>query len=267
MQQEYHPSASLRMTRILAFFIPLGLAASLITLSHVIIQSVLSRAAKPELAIAAYSIASSILTITERPAFLLRQTTSALGEDRASFRAMLNLTLWLLGCTLAFGFLIGYTTAGGAVFRFIFNTDAATTQAVVNTYRVLMFVTVFSAFRCLYQGLIIREMQTKWLTIGMGVRLTVMYLVGLGFMAHPQRIDETAGAWLFLIGIAVEALVSWLEGRKIAVRLPERAEGSQIRGVRDVLPFYRPLLFSSLISVIVAPSINAVLGRNRSIVR
>ncbi len=130
-----------------------------------------------------------------------------------------------------------------------------------------MFVTVFSAFRCLYQGLIIREMQTKWLTIGMGVRLTVMYLVGLGFMAHPQRIDETAGAWLFLIGMAVEALVCWLEGRKIAVRLPERAEGSQIRGVRDVLPFYRPLLFSSLISVIVAPSINAVLGRNRSIVR
>jgi len=255
------PPETVRLSNILTFFVPLGLAASLITLSHVIINSVLSRAAQPELVIAAYQIALSIFTITERPAFLLRQTTSALSGDRVSFRAMRKLTMLLIGFTLLFGFLIGFTPAGEWLFRLVFNTNDATTPAVVNTYRVVMFVTVFSAMRCLYQGIIIRNMQTKWLTIGMGVRLSVMYGIGLAFMAHPERIDETTGAWLFLIGMAVEALVSLIEGRKIYRSMPERAKDGSVRSVREVLPFYKPLLYSSFIAVIVSPSINAVLGK------
>jgi len=113
----------------------------------------------------------------------------------------------------------------------------------------------------LYQGIIIRNMQTKWLTIGMAIRLSTMYGVGLIFMARPERIHETTGAWLFLIGMAVEALVSWLEGRRIYRAMPEQAKDGSIRNVRQVLPFYKPLLYSSFISVIVSPSVNAVLGK------
>jgi len=266
MQQEsVSPSESVKLSNILTFFVPLGLAASLITLSHVIINSVLSRAAQPELVIAAYTIALSIFTITERPAFLLRQTTSALSGDRASFRAMRKLTLLLIVFTLLFGFLIGFTPFGDWLFRLVFNTDDATTPAVVNTYRVVMFVTVFSALRCLYQGIIIRNMQTKWLTIGMAVRLTTMYGIGLVFMSRPEHINETTGAWLFLVGMAVEALVSWLEGRRIYRTMPEQVKDNSVRNVRDVFPFYKPLLYSSFIAVIVSPSINAVLGKTDQI--
>jgi len=264
-QESVSPSEAVRLSNILTFFVPLGLAASLITLSHVIINSVLSRAAQPELVIAAYQIALSIFTITERPAFLLRQTTSALSGDRVSFRAMRKLTMLLIGFTLLIGFLIGFTPLGEWLFRLVFNTDDATTPAVVNTYRVVMFVTVFSAMRCLYQGIIIRNMQTKWLTIGMGVRLTTMYGIGLVFMSRPASINETTGAWLFLVGMAVEALVSWLEGRRIYCAMPEQAKDGSVRNVRGVLPFYRPLLFSSFIAVIVSPSINAVLGKTEQI--
>lgn len=260
-----HVSASstqtVRTRQILLFFVPLGLAASLITLSHVIINSVLSRAPNAELTIAAYTIALSIFTITERPAFLLRQTTSALSEDRTSFQAMRKLMLMLLGFTLVFGFAIGFTPLGELLFRFVFTTDDASTPAVIRTYRVLMFVTIFSALRCLYQGIIIREMKTKWLTIGMAVRLSVMYTLGLIFMAMPERIDGQTGAWLFLIGMAVEALVSWVEGRRIVRGLPKRVPDAAVRSVRDVIPFYRPLLYTAFISVIIPPSINAILGK------
>ncbi len=53
MQHEQLQPSAVKTTQILGFFVPLGLAASLITLSHVIINSVLSRAPAPELTIAA----------------------------------------------------------------------------------------------------------------------------------------------------------------------------------------------------------------------
>ena len=73
---------------ILAFFIPLGLSASLVSLSHLIINGTLARAADPEATIAAYSIAMSVFIITEKPAVFLRQTCSALAGDRSAFRAV-----------------------------------------------------------------------------------------------------------------------------------------------------------------------------------
>lgn len=261
MQHEQLQPSAVKTTQILGFFVPLGLAASLITLSHVIINSVLSRAPAPELTIAAYTIAASIFSITEKPAFLLRQTTSTLSEDRASFRAMSKVTVLLVVCTLAFGFIIGFTPLGEMMFRLLFNTDDALTPLVLDTYRVLLFVTVFSAIRCLYQGIIIRNMQTKWLTIGMVFRLAAMYGVALLFMRDPGQINGMTGAWIFLLGMAVEALVSSIEGRKIARSLPDFLPQASVRSVRDVFPFYRPLLYSSFISVIAAPSINAMLGK------
>ncbi|GMX64263.1 hypothetical protein Elgi_35310 [Paenibacillus elgii] len=51
--------------QLLAFFVPLGMSASLVTISHVIINSTLARAASPEIVIASYALPMSILGITD----------------------------------------------------------------------------------------------------------------------------------------------------------------------------------------------------------
>jgi hypothetical protein len=249
----------------LRFFVPLGLSASLVSLSHVIINSTLARAPDPEPTIAAYTIAMSIFTITERPAVYLRQTCSALAADRTGFRSVAVVMVYVLLFTLGFGSLLSYTPLGPWVFGALFNAGETLLGETLASYRILFFVTVFSAIRCLFHGIIIRNMQTKWLTIGMVVRICTMYGLSLAFLHAGWTIDGRTGALIFLAGMFVEAAVSAWEGRRIYRLMPERLTESTIRRPRDVIPFYRPLVITSFISVMLAPSINVMLGKTADI--
>lgn len=251
--------------RILAFFLPLGLSASLVSLSHVIINSTLARAPDPEATIAAYTIAMSIFIITERPAVFLRQTCSALAGDRTAFRAIGVVMVYVLLFTLGFGSLLSYTPLGAWVFKTLFNVEDVLLAGTLGSYQVLFFVTVFSAIRCLYHGIIIRNMQTKWLTIGMIVRLLAMYGLSRIILGSGWTVDGRAGAFIFLAGMFVEAAVAAWEGSRIYRHMPERLAESTVRRARDVIPFYRPLVITSFLSVILSPAINVMLGKTMNI--
>ncbi|GLI05345.1 hypothetical protein YDYSG_13750 [Paenibacillus tyrfis] len=247
--------------QLLAFFVPLGMSASLVTISHVIINSTLARAASPEIVIASYALPMSILGITERPAVLLRQTCSALVRDRLSFRALTAVSLYVLGAIFLIGAFISYTPVGPWVFLRLFGVDAAMVKPMVEVYRVLMFVSIFSGIRCMFHGVIIYNMRTKWLTIGMAIRLAGMYALSLYFIRTGVT-SGTVGAVIFLTGMVIEAAVSLWEGRALLKNeIPEKQPDHPIEKPSQVFRFYRPLLFSSVIAVISGPAINAFLGK------
>jgi Na+-driven multidrug efflux pump len=254
-------SNQLTFKQLIFFFIPLGLSASLVTLSHVIINSTLARAPDPEWVIASYAIGLSLLSLTERPGVLLRQTASALVRDRHSFRAVARIMWVFLAITLCIGALISYTYVGSWIFSVLFGADNALVTPIQDVYKVLMFVTLFSALRCLYQGIIIAQMRTKWLTIGMVVRIIVMYTLSIYFIRTNQITSGQVGAWIFLIGMMTEALISYLEGRLLVKKLPAEQANHSIRQVSDAFRFYRPLLYSAMIAAVISPAINAVLGK------
>ena len=247
--------------RILKFFFPLGLSASLVTLSHVIINGTLARAPQPELVIAGYAIAQSIFQISERPAVLIRQTVSALVRDRVSFRALSLLTFGVIAAIMLFSFAFAFTPAGLALIRFAFGADEELAAASLDAYRVIMFVSVFSALRCLYHGVLIRDRNTKWLTLGMLIRLAVMYAASVIILESGVSMSGGMGALIFLIGMATEAVFGYFEGRLAVRRLPARDPASKVARVRDVFPFYRPLVLSSFIGVLIGPIINIMLGK------
>ncbi|MBE1441096.1 MULTISPECIES: multi antimicrobial extrusion protein MatE [unclassified Paenibacillus] len=247
--------------QLLAFFIPLGVSASLVTISHVIINSTLARSAQPEVIIASYALPLSILGLTERPAVLMRQTCSALVRDRISFRAMSVISWYILACIMLLGALICYTPIGKWVFLHFFGAEPSMIQPMVEVYQILMFVSIFSGLRCLYHGIIIFNMRTKWLTIGMVIRLVAMYLLSLYFIHTDQVNSGRVGAILFLTGMMVEAAVSIWEGRSLLKKIPEKKPDHPIEKPKQIFHFYRPLLYSSVIAVIVGPAVNAFLGK------
>ncbi|RXZ82253.1 multi antimicrobial extrusion protein MatE [Paenibacillaceae bacterium] len=254
------PHKAVSMKTIWSFFLPLGVSASLVTVSHVIINSTLTRAVEPEKVIASYAIAMSLLTITERPAVLLRQTCSALVRDRTSFRSMLTVAQLVFLSILALGALICYTPLGTAIFQGVFGVHKDNVDSVINVYRVLMFVSLFSGLRCLYQGVIIYHMRTKWLTIGMGIRLAGMYLLSLYFI-HQGVTSGTVGAYIFLFGMIIEAVVSYIEGRSLVRTMPLKVAAHPVESKGQIFSFYRPLLLSTLITVWIVPTINIILGK------
>lgn len=248
------------MKKLWSFFLPLGISASLVTISHVIINGTLSRTADPERIITSYAVAMSLLAITERPAVLLRQTCSTLVRDKRSFQSTLAVAQLVFASIMLLGFLISYTPLGTLIFKDVFGVNEDNVQDVILVYRVLMFVSLFSGIRCFYQGVIIYNLRTKWLTIGMMIRLVGMYALSLYFI-HRGVTSGVVGAVIFLFGMMIEAAVSFSEGRILVRKMPDKLENHAIENKRHVFSFYRPLLFSSFISVWIGPAINAILGK------
>lgn len=251
--------------QLFAFFLPLGLSASLVTISHVIINSTLARSPSPEIIIASYALPMSILGITEKPAVLLRQTCSALVRDRISFRAMAVVSLYVLCSILGIGAILSYTLVGPWVFANVFGAEPAMIGPMTDVFRILMFVSIFSGLRCLFHGIIISNMRTKWLTIGMLIRLVGMYLVSLYFICTGVT-SGTVGAIIFLVGMVIEAAVSVWEGRSLLKRhIPEKKPDHPVEKPAQIFGFYKPLLYSSVIAVVSPPAINAFLGKTNDI--
>jgi hypothetical protein len=247
------------LRQLFAFFIPMGISVLLINLSHVIINGTLARADNQEIILAGYALGMSMLVVTERPAVLLRQTCSALVRDRVSFRAVRRVAFYVFGSALVFGGLVAYTPLGHWIFGGAYGADPVVEREAIHTFYALMFLSVFSGLRCLYQGIIIYKMRTKWLTIGMIFRLTGIFLLSQYFL-HVGVTSAMLGSIIFVFGMVIEASISWLEATKLLKDMPEITENCDIATPKQVLGFYNPLLFSSLIVVWILPIMNALLG-------
>ncbi|WP_045521588.1 multi antimicrobial extrusion protein MatE [Neobacillus niacini] len=254
---------ALSMKSLFIFFIPLGLSASLVTISHIIINSTLVRADNSEFILASYAIAMSLFGITERLGNLLRQTCSSLVRDKNSYKLMSHFAFYLIVSLMLVAISVAYTPAGDFIFAKIFGANGNMVEDIKGIYQVLIFVTIFSALRCLAQGIIIYNRQTKWLTIGMVIRLVAMYLLSLYFI-HSGQISGKSGAIIFLIGMMIECLISFIEARSLVLKMPEKHE-LQIESKRTIFKFYSPLMFSSVIVVMIGPAVNVSLGKTVNI--
>ncbi|HEX7057281.1 MAG TPA: multi antimicrobial extrusion protein MatE [Bacilli bacterium] len=253
------------LLRIFAFFLPLGASATLVTASHVIINSTLARSEHPETIISSYAIALSLFSILDRSTGLLRQSCSALVRDRVSFQAMSHIANLLILSTILFSLLVSYTPLGVGIFRYLFGEQESLLQPTIHVFRILMFVSVFSGLRCLYHGIIITNFHTKWLTIGMVFRLGVMYAISLGFILKWGVHDGRVGAVIFMAGMMVEATVAVWEGKTLLRKMPRKLPGHNVEKPKQVFAFFRPMLYSSFIAVVIGPSINAMLGKTADV--
>ncbi|WP_256756789.1 multi antimicrobial extrusion protein MatE [Cohnella sp. WQ 127256] len=247
------------LRRLFIFFIPMGISVLLINLSHVIINGTLARSSNPEIILAGYALAMSLLIVTEKPAVLFRQTVSALVRDRISFRAVRRVSYYVFGASLIFGALVAYTPIGHWIFGGAYGADPIVEREAVHAYYALMFLSVFSGIRCLYQGVIIYKMRTRWLTIAMIFRLGGMFLLSQYFL--KVGVDSALqGTVIFVFGMMIEAGISWWESSRLLKKLPDKDPDCEVSKPKEVMAFYNPLLYSSLIVVWLLPILNALLG-------
>ena len=219
-----------------------------------------------KLVIASYALPLSLLGLTEKPVVLLRQACSALVRDRISFRAMAAVSSYVFACIILIGLIICYTPVGEWVFLYFFGVERELLDTTLSVYRILMYVSIFSGLRCLFHGIIIFNMRTKWLTIGMCVRIIAMYLLSLYFITTDNVSSGRIGAIIFLVGMIIEAMVAIWEGTNLLrTVIPEKAPNHPIKTKQQIFSFYKPLLYSSIIAVVIGPAINAILGKTTHI--
>lgn len=252
------------MFRIMLFYIPMGTSSLLAALTHVIINGVLARSAQPDVTISSYAVAVSLAFLIDLPVNVIRQTSSKYSRDQISFRSVAHLASIVSGVLVFLSVMIGWTPIGQMLFHYIFGVKDHLLLQTTQVFQVLAFLYIFSALRSLFQGVIINQLRTGWMTIGMAIRVIVMFIMSWYFIQIGWTNDGRVGALIFMTGIAIECIVAVCEGMSLKRRLPETKEQQMIEQTRQLLPFYLPLLYSSMVLVLLNPSIQATLNKTEN---
>ncbi|MBM7570837.1 multi antimicrobial extrusion protein MatE [Aquibacillus albus] len=248
--------------QLFAFFIPLGVSASLTSITHVIINSTLSRGDNAAFIIACYAVAFALFGILERPIIVFRQTSSVLVKDLRTFKAVSRIFVYVISIILLISIVIGYTPIGDWLFIRFFNANEAMVKTISYSFNVIMFVFIFSGIRGIYQGVIISRLETKWLTIGVIVRLSFMFLVSYLFVFFDV-VTSMAGAAIFLIGMFIECVISVWKGHQLLKE--SKGKKQPYLSNKTILHFYIPLVFYFVFQTIMIPVVYAFIAKTEEV--
>ncbi|SDJ77936.1 hypothetical protein [Sediminibacillus albus] len=248
--------------QLVAFFLPLGFSASLTSITHVIINGTLSRGENAAFIIACYAVAFSLFGIIERPVIVFRQTCSALVKDKRSFKRLIIFMCYVMTVIIGISLMMAYSTVGNWVYIHLFNADKNMLHTISEAFKVIIIVIIFSGIRGIYQGIIINHLETKWLTIGVIIRLFAMFLVAYLFVAFDY-VTSASGSVIFLAGMLVECGISVWKGQKILKRSYQKQ--GPVLGNTEILNFYMPLVFYFVIQTVLIPIIYVFLAKTNDI--
>ncbi|WP_134703306.1 hypothetical protein [Ammoniphilus sp. YIM 78166] len=252
------------MLRIMLFYLPMGTSSLLAALTHVIINGVLARSAEPNITISSYAVAVSLAFLIDLPINVIKQTSSKYSRDQISFKTVAHLAGIVTGVLVLLSIIIGWTPAGQLLFHYIFGVKDDLLLPTTQVFQFLAFLYLFSALRSLFQGLIINQLRTGWMTVGMVIRVTVMFIMSWFFIRMGWTNDGRVGALIFMTGLAIECVVTVWEGLVLKRALPETQKEQMVVQTKQLLPFYLPLLYSSMVLVLLNPSIQATLNKTEN---
>ncbi|WP_204524674.1 multi antimicrobial extrusion protein MatE [Litchfieldia alkalitelluris] len=246
-----------------AFFVPLGISASLTAITHVIINGTLARGEDAAFIIACYAVAFSIFGIIERPIIVFRQTSSALVKDLKSFKLLNVFLLYVTLGIMLFSWTMAFSPLGDWIYVHFFHADPNMVNTISQAFKWITLVLIFSGIRGIYQGVIINHLETKWLTIGVIARLVGMFAIAYLFVAMDY-VTSAVGSIIFLAGMMIECIVSVWKGHFLVKDYTKEKETSSLRK-KDIAKFYTPLVFYFLIQTIMIPIIYVFLAKTEQL--
>lgn len=228
-----------------------------------IINGTLSRGDHAAFIIACYAVAMSLFGIVEKPMIVFRQASSALVPDQKSFRLLGGFFIRVLAIVMLISAVIAFTPLGIWLYTTIFGATSDMVGAISLTFKVVILVTIFSGIRGLYQGIIINQLATNWLTIGVVTRLFGMFVVAY-FMVSFNYITSVSGAYIFLTGMIIECVVSVYKGHALLKNNFKEEDRFSLRKA-DISKFYFPLMYYFLLQTILIPVIYIILAKSQDI--
>lgn len=245
----------------LVFFFPLALTQFMITASHTVINAGLARLPDPEVALAAYAVAKSVMQLAQNPAMMVRQLTVSLATSRHAY-ALVKRVVAILVLAMAFvlGFL-GWTRAGVAVLSNVMGLSGPALDQAAWALRVFTVFPVASAARNLYQGTAILARNNKVVPVATAVRIVSLLAVLGGLLRFTHLPGAGIGAIAFTTTIAIEAVVLWWASRGALQGLPPRPPSGENLTLAMVGRFYWPLMVTALLGASTLPVVNAGIAR------
>jgi O-antigen/teichoic acid export membrane protein len=249
--------------KIFIFWLPLAATWLMMSVEGPFIAAVIARLAEPKYNLAAYGVAFSFALIIEAPIIMIMSASTALVEGRESFFKLRNYTYFLNALiTLAMVvFLIP------DIFQFIAVDLIELPQKVADlTYWATVVLLPWPGtigYRRFYQGILIRNNQTRRVAYGTIIRLSSM--AGTAFILYINgNVDGVVvGAAALSAGVTIEAIASRLMSIRIVRNIRQKTDDTKQISYMAITKFYYPLAMTSILALGVHPLVTFFVGQSR----
>ena len=214
----------MRVRTIFALWLPLAVSFELMMLEGPTVQGAMGRLPSPELHLAAWGLTISLSLLIESPVIMLLATAIALVQDADSYHALRRFMLTLAGsCTLLTA-LIAFTPLFDIIAGNIMGQPMPIVTAARPALQIMLLWTAAIAWRRFYQGVLVRYGQTRRVSWGTMVRLSVVVCVATTLSALHRVPGVQVGAWALMAAVIAEAFATTLFALPII-----RGQGSGFR--------------------------------------
>lgn len=252
------------------FFLPLALTSFVVIITHSLFNAGLARLPSPEIMIAAFAVAKSMMHIFQSPTMMMRQTITSLVDHRRNFRRTVTFLFSIVIGVVLLLTLIAYTGISRFLFQQVMGLRGQTLDEAVRMLRVLAFFPALVSTRDFFAAFSIKFRTTPLITLASIVRIIYVFI----FISLIDRITFIAPGYLaalmFLGAVATEAIAMAIGTRvlnKSIVKSLEALDREQSDHVPsklsylNIIMFFMPLIATTLIHTTLTPIVNAGLAR------
>ncbi len=250
---------------ILIFWFPLALTWLLMSVEGPFLASIIARMAEPKFNLAAYGVAFSFALIVEAPVIMLMSASTALVKDYHSFKKLRNFTYFLNGTITLFMLVLLIP----AIFEFI-AIDLIALPERVEEITYLAFIALLPwpaaiGYRRFYNGILIRNNLTKFITFGTAVRLTTMLTTTILLFAFANLDGAVIASIALSLGVMLEAIISKYFAINILAKIKKAHNENEREELtyKEIVQFYYPLAITSILSLGVHPFVTFLIGQSR----
>jgi len=249
---------------IVRFWLPLAATWLMMAVEGPLLAAVIARLGEARVNLAAYGVAYAFALVAESPVIMLMSASTALAKDGLSYRRLRSFSLWLnlLVTTVLALCLIPVFYNG-----FVLNLLGLPEEVARLTHRSLLLLLPWPAcigIRRFYQGVLIRNHQTRRVAAATILRVTAMATVALLFYRFGTLAGAHVGALALSAGVLAEVLATrLLAGPAIARTLLLAGNGGGDMHYRGLFRYYLPLALTPFIALCVHPMVTFFLGRGR----
>lgn len=245
------------------FYMPLSMSSFLIMIAHNVVNAGIARGANPEVGLAAFRMAKSLTLMIENPVFMVRQTTVSLVTGTRSFKLVSRLFMTITLFLALFLGVFAVPGCGDYVFAQLFGASQETAFNARLAMCVLFILPLVSCNRNLFHGVALLTHQPKLVPFATGVRVVFCFALMMVLARLRGISGALMGAILFVSGLSIESLVTYLSARglvKDISRFQYAHDADSGLAARDVIVFFMPLMFTSLMHQVTMPAINTRIG-------
>lgn len=252
--------------KIFRFWLPLAITWLMMSAEGPFLAAIIARMAAEKINLAAYGVAFAFALVAESPVIMLMSASTALCQDRLSYRRLRTFTLWLcLAVTLLLGiFLLP------PVFTFFAEQLLGLTHRIAHlTHLALLCLLPWApaiGLRRFYQGILIAGHKTRRVAVATLLRLVTMAGIALLLFRYGNLNGAQVGALALSCGVVIEAIFTRYLAREAICKtlLKQPAADLKPMSYRQIWDYYLPLALTPFIGLSIHPLVTFFLGKSRN---